>query len=190
MQETLLKINVNNIKKNALRFKKLTDDRFLYAVVKADAYGHGDIAVVNALQTVADGFAVARPHCERAAALSYKEERGNPPFFAEEKGCGDAGGGKAKFHKPEVDGFFAFIAERENNSAQYAENIEQHSRPRGEERKLHRESDTASHLEKEIVAVFLALVRGKGASRADVAYKLNRGEYPQEKFCHFYHLFS
>ena len=72
MQETLLKINVNNIKKNALRFKKLTDDRFLYAVVKADAYGHGDIAVVNALQTVADGFAVAL----MSEAISIKNAAG------------------------------------------------------------------------------------------------------------------
>ena len=131
----------------------------------------------NEKLSYAYGLAVARPHSERAAALRYEEERGNPPFFAEENGRGDARGGEAKLHKPEVDGLFAFIAERKNNSAHDAENIEEHSRPRGEERELHRESDTAAHLEKEIVAVFLALVRDEGASRADVADKLNGVEY-------------
>jgi hypothetical protein len=106
--------------------------------------------------------------------LRYKEERGNPPFFAEEKGSCDARCGEAKLHKPKIERLFAFIAERENDTAHYAEDVEKHTCPRGEERKLHRESDTAAHLEKEIVAVFLALVRGKGASRADVADKLNR----------------
>lgn len=127
----------------------------------------------NEKLSYAYGLAVARPHSERASALRDEEERGNPPFFAEEKGRGDARGGEAKLHKPEVDGLFAFIAECENNSAQYAENIEEHSRPRGEERELHRECDTAAHLEKKIVAVFLALVRDEGASRAHVADKLN-----------------
>ena len=103
-------------------------------------------------------FAVARPHCECAAALCYKEERGDPPFFTEKDGRGYAGYGEANFHKPEVEGLFALFAERENYTAHYAENIEEHSRPRAENCKLHRESDTAAHLEKEIVAVFLALV--------------------------------
>ena len=58
MQETVLKINLTNLKNNAVQFKKLTD-RFLYAVVKADAYGHGSVAVANALYPIADGFAVA-----------------------------------------------------------------------------------------------------------------------------------
>jgi alanine racemase len=58
MQETILEIHLQRIRENALAFKRLTD-RFLYAVVKADAYGHGGIEVVNALQPIADGFAVA-----------------------------------------------------------------------------------------------------------------------------------
>lgn len=53
-----MKIDLNNIRNNALVFKRLTD-RFLYAVVKADAYGHGAVAVANALHGIADGFAVA-----------------------------------------------------------------------------------------------------------------------------------
>jgi hypothetical protein len=106
----------------------------------------------------ADSLAVARPHSERAAALRYKEERGNPPFFAEENGRGNAGGGEAKLHKPEVEGFFAFVSERENNSAHYAENIEEHTRPRGEEKKLHCKGNRATHLEKKIALVFLALI--------------------------------
>ena len=58
MQDTILKINLTNIIHNALVFKRQTN-RFLYAVVKADAYGHGALAVTNALYPVADGFAVA-----------------------------------------------------------------------------------------------------------------------------------
>ena len=58
MQEMKLRIHVNKLRKNALAFKEKTD-RFLYAVVKADAYGHGAVAVVNALYGVADAFAVA-----------------------------------------------------------------------------------------------------------------------------------
>ena len=58
MQETVLEIDLQNIQKNARAFKKLTN-RFLYAVVKADAYGHGSVETVNALQPSVDGFAVA-----------------------------------------------------------------------------------------------------------------------------------
>ncbi len=58
MQETILEIHLQKIRENALAFKRYTD-RFLYAVVKADAYGHGSVAVVSALQPIADGFAVA-----------------------------------------------------------------------------------------------------------------------------------
>ena len=54
----VLRIDVNKIRENALVFQRKTN-RFMYAVVKADAYGHGGAAVVNALQSVADGFAVA-----------------------------------------------------------------------------------------------------------------------------------
>ena len=54
----MLRIDVNKLRKNALAFKEKTN-RFLYAVVKADAYGHGAVAVVNALYQVADAFAVA-----------------------------------------------------------------------------------------------------------------------------------
>ena len=73
--------------------------------------------------SVADSLAVACPHSERAAALSGKEEHGYPPFFAEEKGRGDAGSGEAKLHKPKVERLFALVAERENNAAHYAENV-------------------------------------------------------------------
>ena len=58
MQETILEIDLHKICKNALAFKRYTD-RFTYAVVKADAYGHGGVAVVKALQPIVDGFAVA-----------------------------------------------------------------------------------------------------------------------------------
>ena len=58
MQETILEIDLHNIRDNALAFKRYTN-RFTYAVVKADAYGHGGVAVASALQPIVDGFAVA-----------------------------------------------------------------------------------------------------------------------------------
>ena len=58
MQETTLEIHLGNLRANALAFKKATD-RFMYAVVKADAYGHGAVQSVAALYRVVDGFAVA-----------------------------------------------------------------------------------------------------------------------------------
>lgn len=68
MQETTIEIHLGNLRKNALSFKRATD-RFLYAVVKADAYGHGGVRVVDALCGVADGFAVAL--IDEALAIKY-----------------------------------------------------------------------------------------------------------------------
>lgn len=58
MQKIQAKISLANIRDNALAFKKLTNKK-LCAVVKANAYGHGAEEVVNALNGVADVFAVA-----------------------------------------------------------------------------------------------------------------------------------
>ena len=58
MQKVKVNIYLERIRRNAEAFKRLTK-RSLYAVVKADAYGHGAEEVVNALEGVADGFAVA-----------------------------------------------------------------------------------------------------------------------------------
>ena len=58
MQKVIAKIHLGNIRNNAEQFLALTDKR-LCAVVKADAYGHGAQEVVNALEGVADCFAVA-----------------------------------------------------------------------------------------------------------------------------------
>lgn len=58
MQEMTVQIHVNKLRNNAVALKDKTN-RFLYAVVKADAYGHGAVAVANALYGVADAFAVA-----------------------------------------------------------------------------------------------------------------------------------
>lgn len=68
MQETTIEIHLGNLRANAMSFKKATD-RFLYAVVKADAYGHGGARVVDALCGVADGFAVAL--LDEALAIKY-----------------------------------------------------------------------------------------------------------------------
>ena len=58
MQKLITNIHLSNLRKNALAFRRLTESK-LCAVVKADAYGHGAIEVVNALYTIADFFAVA-----------------------------------------------------------------------------------------------------------------------------------
>lgn len=58
MQKTVAKINLKAIKDNARIFKDLTNVK-LCAVVKANAYGHGAVETVNALEQIADFFAVA-----------------------------------------------------------------------------------------------------------------------------------
>lgn len=58
MRKIRAEIHLGNIRRNAQAFKKLTGTR-LCAVVKADAYGHGAEEVVNALEGVADCFAVS-----------------------------------------------------------------------------------------------------------------------------------
>ena len=58
MQKVLAKIHLGNIRRNAKLFRGLTETG-LCAVVKANAYGHGAEEVVNALNGVADCFAVA-----------------------------------------------------------------------------------------------------------------------------------
>lgn len=56
--QTHVEINLNAIKANAKAIKEHTGSK-LIAVVKADAYGHGVIPVTEALQNIADMFAVA-----------------------------------------------------------------------------------------------------------------------------------
>lgn len=58
MQKVRAKISLSAIHDNAKAFKKLCNKR-LYAVVKANAYGHGAEEVTACLSSVADGFAVA-----------------------------------------------------------------------------------------------------------------------------------
>lgn len=59
MQKTLSVINLSAIRSNALYVRSLIGNRFFYAVVKADAYGHGGSEVALCLQDIADGFCVA-----------------------------------------------------------------------------------------------------------------------------------
>lgn len=59
VQKTLSVINLGAIVRNALYIKSRIRGRKLYAVVKADAYGHGAERVALALEDVADGFCVA-----------------------------------------------------------------------------------------------------------------------------------
>ncbi|MDE7182466.1 MAG: alanine racemase [Clostridia bacterium] len=59
MQKTLSVINLAAIRRNAQRIKKLIGGAKLFAVVKADAYGHGAEEVSRYIEDVADGFCVA-----------------------------------------------------------------------------------------------------------------------------------
>ena len=58
MQKVIVKVNLKSVVDNAKAFAKQTGVK-LCAVVKANAYGHGAVEIVNALSGVADCFAVA-----------------------------------------------------------------------------------------------------------------------------------
>ena len=57
MQKVIARVNLKAITENAKHFKTSTGAK-LCAVVKANAYGHGAVSVVNALSGIADFFAV------------------------------------------------------------------------------------------------------------------------------------
>lgn len=59
MQENIAVVSLTNIKNNVAVFRaRLTPETKLYAVVKANAYGHGAERVGESVQTVADGLVV------------------------------------------------------------------------------------------------------------------------------------
>ncbi len=59
MQKTLSVINLSAIRANAAHVRSLIGSRFFWAVVKADAYGHGAAEVSREISDIADGFCVA-----------------------------------------------------------------------------------------------------------------------------------
>lgn len=59
MQKTLSVINLSAIRANARYVRSLIGDRFFWAVVKADAYGHGASEISREIEGIADGFCVA-----------------------------------------------------------------------------------------------------------------------------------
>ncbi len=59
MQKTISVIDLNAIKTNASKARSLCGNRKLYAVVKADAYGHGAEKVSQYIEDAVDGFCVA-----------------------------------------------------------------------------------------------------------------------------------
>ena len=59
MQRTLSVVNLTAIRENALKVKSLAGKSKFFAVVKADAYGHGAERVARHIEDVADGFCVA-----------------------------------------------------------------------------------------------------------------------------------
>ena len=59
MQKTLSVVNLSAICGNAKYIRSLIGGRFFYAVVKAEAYGHGAAEVARAIEDAVDGFCVA-----------------------------------------------------------------------------------------------------------------------------------
>jgi alanine racemase len=59
MQKTLSVINLAAIRSNALLVKSKLNGKKFYAVVKADAYGHGAVQVAREIEDIVDGFCVA-----------------------------------------------------------------------------------------------------------------------------------
>ena len=59
MQKTLSVIDLSAIRANAQVIKKLSKNSKFFAVVKADAYGHGAEEVSRAVEDIVDGFCVA-----------------------------------------------------------------------------------------------------------------------------------
>ena len=60
LKRTWAEINLDNLRFNVEQLRGLLKDQVsLMAVVKADAYGHGDVEVANAISDLADWFAVS-----------------------------------------------------------------------------------------------------------------------------------
>ncbi|MGN1060738.1 MAG: alanine racemase [Candidatus Coproplasma sp.] len=59
MQKTLAVINLSAITHNAKLVRSFVGDRFFYAVVKADGYGHGAERIALEIEDIVDGFCVA-----------------------------------------------------------------------------------------------------------------------------------
>lgn len=59
MQKTLSIVNLNAVRRNAANIRDRLGDRFFYAVVKADGYGHGAERIALETEDIADGFCVA-----------------------------------------------------------------------------------------------------------------------------------
>lgn len=59
MQKTVSIINLRAIRENALKIREKIKKRKFFAVVKADAYGHGAEEVARYIEDIVDGFCVA-----------------------------------------------------------------------------------------------------------------------------------
>ena len=59
MQKTLSVIDLCAIRENAEKIRERIKGLFFFAVVKADAYGHGGEEVARAIEDIVDGFCVA-----------------------------------------------------------------------------------------------------------------------------------
>lgn len=87
MQKTLSIVNLGAIRRNAQRIREKLGERYFFAVVKADGYGHGAERVAHAVQDIADGFCVAivdEGAALRAAGISKPILVFTPPLDKED----------------------------------------------------------------------------------------------------------
>lgn len=59
MHKTLSVIDLSAIEHNSVKVREMIGSRFFWAVVKADAYGHGAVEVSRRIENIVDGFCVA-----------------------------------------------------------------------------------------------------------------------------------
>lgn len=87
MQKTLSLVNLGAVRRNAQRIRERLGERYFFAVVKADGYGHGAERIAHAVQDIADGFCVAivdEGAALRAAGISKPVLVLTPPLDRED----------------------------------------------------------------------------------------------------------
>lgn len=87
MQKTIAVINLGRLRENLRVVRSLCPASRLYAVVKADGYGHGAVEAARALEGEADGFCVAITDegvALRAAGISGEILVFTPPMDADD----------------------------------------------------------------------------------------------------------
>ena len=80
---TSIEIDLAALRHNASQLKRIAAPRQFFAVVKADAYGHGAIECSRALETIADGLVAERD--EFVALFSTEDQQEGTNAFLEKR---------------------------------------------------------------------------------------------------------